>query len=135
MILVDTCVLLDVVTDDPVWSDWSLRQLDAAALGGKLVVNAVIYAELSVGIDRIEAVDAMLGDAGIEMIEMPRGALFLAGKVFKRYRAAGGSRSAVLPDFFIGSHAAVAGWPLLTRDVRRYRTYFPSLTLIAPTAS
>jgi predicted nucleic acid-binding protein len=133
LILVDTCVLLDVVTDDPLWADWSLRQLDAAALRGKLMINAVVYAELSVGIDRVEAVDAILSDAGIEMAEIPRAALFLAGKVFKRYRTAGGARGAILPDFFIGAHAAVSGWPLLTRDVRRYRTYFPSLTLVAPT--
>ncbi len=97
------------------------------------MINAVVYAELSVGIDRVEAVDAILSDAGIEMAEIPRAALFLAGKVFKRYRTAGGARGAILPDFFIGAHAAVSGWPLLTRDVRRYRTYFPSLTLVAPT--
>lgn len=132
MVLVDTCVLLDIVTEDATWCEWSLRQLDAVALQGKPYVNPVIYAELSVGFDRIEALDGVLDEAGLDMMEIPRPALFLAAKAFQRYRAAGGVRTAVLPDFFIGAHAAVAAWPLLTRDVRRYKTYFPSLRLIAP---
>ncbi len=132
MILVDTNVLLDLVTDDPVWADWSIRQLDAAALKGPLAINGVVYAELSVRFERIEALDALLDDSGIRLEKIPRAALFLAGKVFRRYRAAGGLRNGVLPDFFIGAHAAVAGLPLLTRDVQRYRTYFPSLGLLAP---
>ncbi len=132
MILVDTCVLLDIVTDDPIWSAWSLRQLDMAALQAKLVVNPVIYAELSVRFDRIEVLDETLNDARLELAEMPRAALFLAAKVFRRYRAAGGARTSLLPDFFIGAHAAVAGWRLLTRDVGRYKTYFPTVALICP---
>lgn len=132
MILVDTNVLLDVVTDDPVWADWSIRQLDAAAIKGPLTVNGVVYAELSVRIERIEDLDEILKESGITVENIPRAALFLAGKVFQRYRTAGGNRTGVLPDFFIGAHAAVTGQPLLTRDVQRYRTYFPSLTLIAP---
>lgn len=130
--LVDTNVLLDLVTDDPLWGEWSVQHLDAAALGGPLLVNDIIYAELSVRFARIEDLDAMLAEAGLIVAPMPRPALFLAGKVFQRYRAAGGTRTGVLPDFFIGAHAAVAKLPLLTRDVLRYRTYYPSVALIAP---
>lgn len=132
MTLVDTNVLLDLVTNNAEWADWSQRQLEAAAVRGPLQINDVVYAELSVGFQRIEELDAVLAAAQIEMAPIPREALFLAGKVFQRYRAGGGSRSGVLPDFFIGAHAAVADLPLLTRDVRRYRTYFPTLTLVAP---
>ena len=132
MTLVDTNILLDLVTDDPTWADWSIRQLDAAAVNGPIVINSVIYAELSVRFERIEDLDEVLSEAGVTIEDIPRAALFLAGKVFRRYRAAGGSRTGVLPDFFIGAHAAVSKLPLLTRDIQRYRTYFPTLTLIAP---
>lgn len=134
MTLVDTNILLDLVTDDPVWADWSIRQLDAAAVNGPLIINGVVYAELSVRFDRIEELDEVLAEAGITMEEIPRTALFLAGKVFRRYRAAGGNRTGVLPDFFIGAHAAVSKLPLLTRDIQRYKTYFPTIGLIAPQA-
>lgn len=130
--LVDTNVLLDLVTDDPAWADWSLRQLETAAIKGALMVNCVVYAELSVRFERIEDVDAVLDDAGIVVADIPRSALFLAGKAFQRYRASGGARNGVLPDFFIGAHAAILDVPLLTRDARRYRTYFPTLAVIAP---
>ena len=132
MTLVDTNVLLDLVTDDPVWADWSLAQLEAASLQGPLSINDVVYAELSVRYDRVEDLDRFLEAAGIAIAVMPRAALFLAGKVFVQYRKAGGARTAVLPDFFIGAHAAVTQLPLLTRDVGRYQTYFPTLQLIAP---
>ena len=132
MTLVDTNILLDLVTNDTVWVDWSQRQLEAAAVRGAVLINDVVYAELAVGFLRVEEVDAVLSAAQVEMTAMPREALFLAGKVFQRYRAGGGTRSGVLPDFFIGAHAAVAQLPLLTRDVRRYRTYFPTVHLIAP---
>jgi predicted nucleic acid-binding protein len=132
MTLVDTNVLLDLVTDDPTWADWSVQQLDAAGLRGELVINDVVYAELSVRFEKIEALDAVVRDAALSIAAMPRAALFLAGKVFQRYRAAGGTRTGVLPDFFIGAHAAVAGLALLTRDARRYRTYFPSVELLTP---
>jgi predicted nucleic acid-binding protein len=130
--LVDTNVLLDLVTDDPEWSAWSLARLEDAALAGPLLINDIVYAETSTRYDRIERLDAMLADAMIEVTRTPRAALFLAGKAFQRYRAAGGTRTGVLPDFFIGAHAAVEGWPLLTRDAGRYRRYFPKVTLIAP---
>jgi predicted nucleic acid-binding protein len=132
MTLVDTNVLLDIATDDPRWANWSLQQLDAASIRGPVVINAVVYAEFSVGYVRIEELDAVLADAGIAILDMPRAALFLAGKVFQRYRAQGGTRTSVLPDFFIGAHAAVAGLALLTRDPQRYRAYFPTITLMTP---
>ena len=132
MTLVDTNVLLDVVTEDAAWADWSQRQLEAAAVRGPLLINDVVYAELSVGFLRKEEVDEALAIAQVEMAPMPREALFLAAKVFQRYRAGGGTRSGVLPDFFVGAHAAVARLPLLTRDIRRYRVYFPTVRLISP---
>jgi predicted nucleic acid-binding protein len=132
MTLVDTNMLLDILTADPNWADWSIRQLDAASLQGPVVINDVVYAELAVRFATIEAVDTVLADADIEIDAISRAALFLAGKVFLRYRATGGTRTGVLPDFFIGAHAAVSRLTLLTRDARRYRTYFPSLQLLAP---
>ena len=134
MTLVDTNVLLDIATDDPKWASWSLYQLDAASIRGPVVINAVVYAEFSIGYTQIEEVEQVLSGTGLELSEIPRPALFLAGKVFQRYRAQRGSRTGVLPDFFIGAHAAVAGLPLLTRDPRRYRAYFSDITLIAPDA-
>jgi predicted nucleic acid-binding protein len=132
--LVDSNVLLDLVTDDHDWSDWSLAHLEEAALSGPVFINDIVYAETSTRYDRMEDLDAMLAETMIEIAPTPRSALFLAGKAFRRYRTAGGTRTGVLPDFFIGAHAAVEGWPLLTRDAGRYRSYFPRLTLIAPAA-
>jgi len=133
VILVDTNVLIDVATNDPVWSEWSQQQLTAAASMDELAINDVVYAELSVGYDGVDELDQAIQRVGITLAPIPRAALFVAGRVFQRYRAAGGIRTGVLPDFFLGAHAAVAGVPLLTRDTRRYRTYFPDLSLIAPT--
>jgi predicted nucleic acid-binding protein len=130
--LVDTNVLLDVFGRDPRWWTWSLTQMETATLRGPLLINDVTYAETSIRYRRIEHLDATLSEAGVKLIPIPRAALFLAGKAFARYRKAGGTRTGVLPDFFIGAHAAVDGLPLLTRDARRYRTYFPALRLIAP---
>lgn len=132
MTLVDTNVLLDLVTADPQWGDWSIASLEAASLRGPLFINDVVYAELSTRYERIELLDEFVGRAGLEMVGLPRPALFLAGKAFAQYRRAGGARSGVLPDFFIGAHAAVARRPLLTRDEGRYRTYFPTVELISP---
>jgi predicted nucleic acid-binding protein len=133
--LVDTNILVDIATNDPRWAHWSLHQLDAAAIRGSVLINAVVYYEFSIAYARIEEVDRVLVEAGLELTEIPRSALFLAGKVFQRYRALGGSRTGVLPDFFIGAHAAVAQFTLLTRVPRRYRTYFSGITLIAPKAT
>lgn len=132
MILVDSNILLDIITDDPVWYGWSLDQLDSATLLGPLYINDVIYAEISVRYDRIEDLDAMLAETGIDIMPIPRAALFLAAKVFSQYRKSGGTRGGVLPDFFIGAHAAVNGFPLLTRNTKRFQTYFKSVTLISP---
>lgn len=132
MTLVDTNVLLDLVTENAAWADWSQRQLEAAAVRGPVLINDVVYAELSVGFLRMEEVDEALAIAQVETAPIPREALFLAGKVFQRYRGGGGTRTGVLPEFFIGAHAAVTRLPLLTRDVRRYRTHFPTVRLITP---
>lgn len=132
MLLVDTNVILDVVADDPQWAAWSQAQLDAAALRYTLLVNPVIYAELSIAYQRIEELEGMLAAGGFRVEPIPREALFLAGKVFRQYRKMGGAKTGVLPDFFVGAHAAVAGIPLLTRDLRRYRNYFPKLDIIHP---
>jgi len=130
--LVDTNVLLDLVTNDPIWADWSVAQLEAASLAGPLLINEVIYAELAVRYKRIEELDAFIEEAGLELTSLPRAALFLAAKVFRQYRGGGGSRTGVLADFFIGAQAAVLELPLLTRDIGRYRTYFPTIELITP---
>jgi predicted nucleic acid-binding protein len=132
LVLVDTNVLLDLVTNDRDWAEWSLARLEEAALAGPVLINDIVYAETSIRYERIEDLDAMLSEAMIDIAPTPRSALFLAGKAFQRYQRAGGPRTGVLPDFFIGAHAAVEGWPLLTRDAGRYRKYFPKLALIAP---
>lgn len=132
MLLIDTNVLVDVLEDDPTWADWSVRQLRAQSQVHELLINPVIYAELSLAFESIEALDAAIDDMRLELRDLPRPALFLAGKAFVKYRRAGGGKSNVLADFFIGAHAAVLGCGILTRDVRRYRGYFPSVTLIAP---
>lgn len=132
MIFVDTNVLLDVVENDPVWADWSQQQLEAASLRESLSINAVIYAELSMAFNRIEEIEQVLKEARLQVEPIPHEALFLAGKAFLQYRKRGGARTGVLPDFFIGAHAAVAGASILTRDVGRYRSYFPKIALISP---
>ena len=131
-VLVDSNVLLDVVTNDPVWGDWSGRALERAADEAILVINPLVYAEVSIGFSAIEDLeDALPGDL-YRREEFPYEAGFLAGKCFLRYRRHGGLKRSPLPDFYIGAHAAVAGYRLLTRDATRYRTYFPNLVLIAP---
>jgi predicted nucleic acid-binding protein len=132
MLLVDTNVLVDVVDDDPDWADWSVNQLQSLSQVHALAINAIIYAELSVTFSTVEALDQTVSDLDLKMMELPKPALFLAGKAYVRYRRSGGQKSNVLPDFFIGAHAAVSGLPILTRDVRRYRSYFPTVRLIAP---
>ncbi len=132
MTLVDTNVLLDVFTKDPKWLGWSLARLEEAAFRGPLLINDMIYAETSARYRAIEDFETVLADAGVTVAPTPRMALFLAGKAFTRYRGAGGIRTGAPADFFIGAHAAVERWPLLTRDARRYRNYFPTVALIAP---
>jgi predicted nucleic acid-binding protein len=132
MIFVDTSVLLDIVRADQEWAAWSNAAFEAAAGTEVLAINPVIYAEMSVNFDEIELLDSAVATLQLAMLETPRAGLFLAAKAFKRYRAAGGTKSNVLSDFFIGAHAAVEGAGILTRDPRRIRTYFPTVPLIAP---
>ena len=132
MTLVDSNVLLDIFTRDPAWKDWSFAQLELAASAGPLLINDVIYAETSVGFRGQHDFDAALAKANVTVSPIPRAALFVAGKVFAQYRRTGGIRTGVLPDFFIGAHAEVERLRLLTRDTRRYRSYFPNVELIAP---
>ena len=132
MTLIDSNVLLDLMTDDKRWADWSQAQLEQASSAGPLIVNNVIYAEISTRRSTVEALDAMLRELDIDLVAIPRTALFLAGKAYLRYRANGGIRTGVSSDFFIGAHAAVERLPLLTRDARRYRSHFPTVELITP---
>jgi predicted nucleic acid-binding protein len=130
--LVDSNVILDVVTEDPEWLDWSASALAARANEGRLVINPVVYAEVAARFERIEDLEAALPAEYYDRQALPWEAAFLAGRSFVRYRRRGGARRSPLPDFYIGAHALVAGLTLLTRDARRYRTYFPKLRLVAP---
>jgi len=130
--MVDSSVLLDVLTEDPAWFEWSSRTLEETAENHILVINPIIYAEVSIGFDRIEDLDAALPESMIERRPIPLTAAFLAGKCFLKYRQRGGQKQSTLPDFFIGAHAAVEKMGLVTRDAARYRTYFPRLKLISP---
>ena len=134
MTLVDSNVLVDVLANDPKWLAWSTEALEARSLHGALLVNEIVYAELAVKSRSKAELDSALADLGVEFKRMPQEALYLAGKVYGSYRSAGGMRPTLLPDFFIGAHAQIARLPLLTRDTRRYRAYFPSVKLIAPDA-
>src|SRR5271155_1229344 len=126
MILVDTNVLLDVLEDDSEWAAWSQGKLDSARTTATIAINPIISSELSIAFARIEELEAVITEASLNVEPIPREALFLAGKVFLNYRRGRGSKQSVLPDFYIGAHAAVMQWPILTRDVARYRTYFPA---------
>jgi predicted nucleic acid-binding protein len=130
--VVDTNVLIDWLADDPDWADWSTARVQDAASRGPLIINDIIYAELAGRFESAMELDRFVGAADLRHDALPTAALFLAGKAFLRYRRQGGTRTGVLPDFFIGAHATVLDVPLLTRDVRRYRTYFPGLKLIVP---
>ncbi len=130
--IVDTNVLLDVLNDDPTWVDWSLQQLRAQSQLHRLSINPVIYTELSLSFSTVEALDDAIDGMRLTLLEMPRPALFLAGKAFAQYRRRGGTKANVLADFFIGAHAAVVDLPILTRDTTRYAAYFPTVRLIAP---
>lgn len=131
-VLVDSNVLLDLMTEDPSWFVWSSSAIEEAAESSRLVINPVIYAEASVRFSRIEDLNAAMPTALFEREPIPYEAAFLAGKAYSRYRRLGGTRRSPLPDFFIGAHAAVAGYGLLTRDPARYRRYYPTVALIAP---
>jgi predicted nucleic acid-binding protein len=132
VILVDTNVLLDVLEEDSQWATWSQGRLEAASATDTLAINPIIYSELSIAFARIEELEAVIEDATLTVEAIPREALFLAGKAFLRYRRSRGTKRSVLPDFYIGAHAAVMQWPILTRDVGRYKTYYPTVSLITP---
>jgi predicted nucleic acid-binding protein len=132
MILVDSNVPLDVVTQDPVWSAWSAATMKSLARTDQLLINPIIYAELSITFSSIADLETNVRRMQLKMAEIPREAAFRAGKAFLRYRRLGGTKGNVLPDFFVGAHAMTIGASLLTRDANRYRTYFPAVTLITP---
>ena len=131
-VLVDSNVLLDILTVDPMWSEWSSSALSQAADRSRIVINSIIYAEVSVGFQRIEELEEALPPDWIEREALPYEAAFLAGKAFLSYRKRGGQKRSPLPDFLIGAHASVRRYRLLTRDAKRYRTYFPRVELITP---
>ena len=130
--LVDSSVLLDILTDDPEWAVWSQQAVARARDEGRLAINPIVYAEVSTGFDTIEDLDAAVPASDFVREPLPYQAGFVAGKVFLAYRKRGGQRHSPLPDFYIGAHAALRGYRLLTRDAARYRTYFPSVVLVSP---
>ena len=130
MTLIDSNILIDILGGDPVWSESSVRRLADCAKRGALAINDIVYAELSAGFMKRELLDHEIDLLRLTMAPMSRGALFLAGQAFRRYRAGGGTRVNVLADFFIGAQASFEGWPILTRDARRYRTYFPDVAIL-----
>lgn len=132
--LVDSSVILDIVTEDPAWADWSEAALARARDDGLLVINPIVYAEVSTGFDGIEDLDDTVPAEDFQREALPYEAGFVAGKAFLAYRKRGGQKRSPLPDFYIGAHAAVRRYRLLTRDLARYRTYFPTVELIAPEA-
>jgi predicted nucleic acid-binding protein len=131
-ILVDSNILLDVFLDDPKWGTWSEEQLGVYGASHHLYINPMIYAEISIGFSRIENLEQTLMEGGFIILPIPKEALFLAGKTFLQYRKRKGTKRSPLPDFFIGAHAAIEGLALLTRDPRRYRTYFPHVVILEP---
>ncbi len=131
-VLVDSNVLLDVLTADSKWGEWSADRIAECARTAMLVINPLIYAEVSIGFDRIEELEDALPPDFFRRENLPWEAAFLAGKCFLQYRRRGGTRPTPLPDFYIGAHGAIRGYRLLTRDPRRYRTYFPGLEILAP---
>lgn len=131
-VFVDSCVLLDLFTDDPKWADWSEKILGIYSRTNTLYINSIVYTEVSIGFNRIEEVEHAINQVGVTVLEIPREALFLAGKVFLNYRKNKGTKSSTLPDFFIGAHASVSSFDLITRDTAKYKTYFPNIKLICP---
>jgi predicted nucleic acid-binding protein len=131
-VLVDSNIILDVFTDDPNWADWSESMLEEYSNVSTLYINSIVYSEISIGFNRIEDLESAIIVAGLQMLDFPKEALFLAGKAFLKYKKKRGARSSPLPDFFIGAQAAVLNIALITRDVSRYRSYFPTVNLISP---
>ena len=131
-VLIDSCVLLDLFTDDPNWAEWSEGVLEKYSLTNTLYINSIVYTELSMGFEKIEELEDAIDASNLKVLEMPREALFLTGKVFLKYRKNKGTKTSPLPDFFIGAHASVSQLNLITRDMSKYKTYFPQVKLIHP---
>jgi len=131
-LLVDSNIILDLFLDDPEWADWSESALAKYGDAATLYINAIVYSEVSIGFERIEELESALDRGGFQMLEIPKEALFLAGKAFQKYKKGKGIKRSPLPDFYIGAQAAILDLDLITRDVSRYRTYFPSVRLISP---
>jgi predicted nucleic acid-binding protein len=131
-LLVDSNVILDIFLDDPNWADWSESALANYSIHTTLYINSIVYTEVSVGFGKIEELESALHKGGFQMLEIPKEALFLAGKVYLKYREIKGIKRSPLPDFYIGAQAAVLGLDLITRDITRYQTYFPTVRLICP---
>lgn len=131
-VIVDSCVVLDVFEDDPKWADWSESILNQYSDSHHLFINPVIYSEISIGFKRIEEMEKAITACGFKILQIPKESLFLAGKAFIKYRKHKGNKVLPLPDFFIGAHAAVEKFDLLTRDTKRFKTYFPTVNLITP---
>jgi len=134
-VLVDSDVILDIFLDDPAWADWSESTLEEYAQYAELFINPIVYSEVSIGFERIEDLESALSRGGFRMMEIPKEALFLAGKVFLKSRKGKGAKRSPLPDFYIGAQAAVLDLALITRDASRYRTYFPGIRLVSPQPS
>jgi len=131
-VLVDSNIVLDVFLNDPKWADWSESKLDEYDQLGILYINSIVYSEISIGFKRIEDLESAIAKAGLQVLEIPKEALFLAGKVYLKYKKRKGTKRTSLPDFFIGAQAAVQNLDLITRDVSRYQSYFPTVKLITP---
>ncbi|RLA45413.1 MAG: DNA-binding protein [Gammaproteobacteria bacterium] len=131
-ILVDSCVLLDLFTDDQNWADWSESTLEKYSLTNTLHINSIVYTEISIGFSRVEEVERAIEALGIKVLELPREALFLTGKTYLKYRKNKGTKTSPLADFFIGAHASVSQFGLVTRDMAKYKTYFPQVQFIHP---
>ncbi|MBW1852768.1 MAG: type II toxin-antitoxin system VapC family toxin [Deltaproteobacteria bacterium] len=131
-VLVDSNIVLDVFLNDPKWADWSESKLDEYDQLGILYINSIVYSEISIGFERIEDLESAIAKAGLQILEIPKEALFLAGKVYLKYKKRKGTKRTPLPDFHIGAQAAVPHLDLITRDVSRYQSYFPTVKLITP---
>ena len=131
-VMVDSNIVLDVFLNDPKWADWSESKLDEYDQLGILYINSIVYSEISIGFKRIEDLESAIATAGLQILEIPKEALFLAGKAYLKYKKRKGTKRTPLPDFFIGAQAAVQNLDLITRDVSRYQSYFPTVKLITP---
>jgi len=134
-VFLDSCILLDLFTNDPKWANWSEKMLVQYSQTNTLYINSIVYTEVSIGFNKIEEFETAIEQIGIKVLEIPREALFLTGKAFLKYRKNKGTKNSPLPDFFIGAHATVSSFDLITRDVKKFKTYFPQVNLIYPNKS